>query len=81
MVTNKIMHRDIKPDNIFLYDNNMIKIGDFGFAKIGVDLTKTKLGTPLYSSPEILDGMMVQGYNNLIDLWSLGVVFYEMLNN
>ena len=55
----KILHRDLKAQNIFLYSDNMIKIGDFGISKIldfTGDFAKTSLGTPFYLSPEICEG-------------------------
>lgn len=76
LIGNKIMHRDIKLDNIFLKDGNIV-IGDFGFAKMGYDYASTKLGTPFYSSPELLK--KIGDYNNLSDLWSIGICFYEMI--
>lgn len=78
----KIIHRDIKPSNIILKDNQA-KILDFGIAKIesgeANTLTKTgiSLGTISYSSPEQLQGHRV---DKQTDIWSLGVMFYEMLS-
>lgn len=71
---NKIMHRDVKLANMFL-NNDRVIIGDFGFAKQGVDQTKTRLGTPITMAPEL---MMQKdtSYNNKADLWSIGVIFY-----
>jgi NIMA (never in mitosis gene a)-related kinase len=72
---NKIVHRDIKSANIFLKDG-MVKLGDLNIAKIdklGMLLTQT--GTPYYASPEIWDG---KPYNYKSDIWSVGVVIYEM---
>ena len=75
----KIMHRDFKLANIFLNDDKLI-IGDFGFAKTGVDMTSTKLGSPITMAPEMLlnTGTKLQ-YTNKADLWSIGVCFYQMI--
>lgn len=75
-----IVHRDIKPANIMYNpDNSDVKITDFGIARI-TDSSKTKtgtvLGTPTYMSPEQLAGQKVDGRS---DLYSLGVMFYQML--
>lgn len=72
----KIMHRDFKLANIFLHDGKAV-IGDFGFAKAGYEMANTKLGTPVTMAPEL--HMEKTSYNNKADLWSIGVVFFEML--
>ena len=55
-------------------------IGDFGFAKSGQDMAETKLGTPLTMAYEILTSNSENlYYTNKADLWSIGVVYYEML--
>ena len=77
---NKIIHRDLKPQNIFVTKEKEIKIGDFGFA---TDITETGLlntlcGSPLYMAPEVLMG---QKYNYKADLWSLGVILYQLIEN
>jgi serine/threonine-protein kinase ULK/ATG1 len=74
---NKIMHRDVKLANIFLQDDKIV-IGDFGFAKQGVDVTRTKLGTPITMAPELLSSNG-NSYTSKADLWSIGVCFYQIL--
>ena len=75
----KIIHRDLKSGNVFLTKSGLIKLGDFGIAK-GFKNTwekaKTKVGTPYYLSPEIINS---KPYDLKSDIWALGVLLYEMM--
>ncbi|CAD8045460.1 unnamed protein product [Paramecium primaurelia] len=76
MAQQNIIHRDLKPQNI-LINEDAIKIADFGFAKPLNQLqNEMNVGTPLYMSPETI---IKSQYNAKSDIWSLGVLFYEIL--
>ena len=74
---NKLIHRDLTPDNIFIDKNNLIKIGDFGISKIITTnkYSQSRVGKYRYFAPEIEIG---EKYNNKIDIYSFGCVIYEL---
>ncbi len=74
-----IIHRDVKPGNIMLLENGLVKVMDFGIARAaGGTKTRTGIikGTPFYMSPEQAKGMTLTGAS---DIFALGVVFYQLL--
>lgn len=75
----KIIHRDIKPGNVFFDGSNNVKLGDFGLSRLLSQesiYAQTNVGTPYYMSPEQINEA---NYNEKTDIWSLGCVLYEMV--
>jgi eukaryotic-like serine/threonine-protein kinase len=74
---NGVVHRDVKPDNLFLSSQGMLKVLDFGLAKIdrmdGLTSAGTVIGTLEYMSPEQIRG---QAVDHRTDIWALGIVLY-----
>ncbi|KAH7464668.1 hypothetical protein PRIC1_005717 [Phytophthora ramorum] len=79
-----VVHRDLKPANLLLSSRNLatakLKIADFGFAReLGSEMmAESVVGSPLYMAPELLE---YKSYDAKADLWSVGIILYEMLVN
>lgn len=73
----KILHRDLKPDNLMIEFNGYLKVIDFGVAKqlTNKDTTNTFAGTMFYMSPEVILG---KNYTSAVDYWALGIILYEI---
>lgn len=75
----RIIHRDLKPANILIFSDGSFKLGDLGLGRYMSDETFkafSKVGTPLYMSPEVIRN---DGYDFKSDVWSLGCVVYELI--
>lgn len=84
--SNNVVHRDVQPDNIFLSAKKFpmaIALGDFGLSnflhesKVNIDVLTSRVGTPPYMSVDVVRGIK---YGPASDMWSTGVVLYEMLS-
>lgn len=74
----KVLHRDLKTQNVFLTGNNTVKLGDFGISRVLENTNgaaMTVVGTPYYMSPEVCQN---QPYTFKSDVWALGCVLYEL---
>lgn len=79
MHNKNIFHRDIKPQNIFLQSNGVLKLGDFGISR-EIDpynmKASTSCGTPYFMAPEVALG---KPYDGKADVWAVGVILYELV--
>lgn len=74
----KVLHRDLKLENIFISEDNTVKLGDFGISRIlrnTYEMVSTVVGTPCNLSPELVDN---QPYDAKSDIWALGCALYEL---
>ncbi|XP_021914869.1 serine/threonine-protein kinase fused isoform X2 [Zootermopsis nevadensis] len=77
--SHRVLHRDLKPQNILMEANGVAKLCDFGFARsmsTGTYVLTSIKGTPLYMAPELIEE---KPYDHNADLWSLGCIVYELL--
>ena len=74
-----VAHRDLKPENLLLTKDKTLKIIDFGLSHEfdGENLLKTKCGSPSYACPEIIKGILYDGFKT--DIWCCGIILYAMV--
>ena len=78
MHENRVLHRDLKTQNIFLLGNGRLVLGDLGISKVlegTQNFAQTCIGTPYYMSPELFKN---KPYNHKSDVWALGYILYEL---
>lgn len=76
--TKKVIHRDLKPQNIIIDEFNNVSLIDFGFADFITENMTERLGTPAYCAPEVICGAP---YNEKADIWSLGIIAYSLMTD
>ena len=72
-----ILHRDLKPENLLMFDGETVKLTDFGWSAQNDEIRNTFCGTQEYLAPEMIKGT---GHNEKLDIWTLGVLLYEMVH-
>lgn len=72
-----ILHRDLKPENLLMFDGETVKLTDFGWSAQNDEIRNTFCGTQEYLAPEMIRGT---GHNEKLDIWTLGVLLYEMVH-
>mmetsp|Transcript_98894 Transcript_98894/g.185783 ORF Transcript_98894/g.185783 Transcript_98894/m.185783 type:complete len:819 (+) Transcript_98894:171-2627(+) len=72
----KVIYRDLKPENLLLTEAGNMKLTDMGLAKVVVGKTYTTCGTPDYFAPEVIKSM---GHNHAVDWWALGILTFELM--